>query len=253
MIVPSMSPIEMHKAFYKDFEKLNYQISKNTNKAKKVLQKSNYCSEKWDSRDTGTNYTIIFFRFDESEIGFDKAIFTQVNYNNTKYYVSFGVFPYFVEENNENIAARSLFFFRVHFLERYRERVLKNDNLQLGDVLAEFLFRTKRINKLDLNNDILRDFKEKYGKFASVALVNDGICLLDYFMYGNESTIGEKDSNFVSIALYQTFVSNDMLSDVQKKAIKEEELKYAKNYYYSLFEQMRRGLSASTFSRWKAQ
>lgn len=53
---------------------------------------------------------------------------------------------------------------------------------------------------------------------------------------GDKATIGQEDSNFVSVVLYITFVNGGLMTNSQKKAIFKEGTKYIANQYRKLIE-----------------
>ena len=48
--------------------------------------------------------------------------------------------------------------------------------------------------------------------------------------------VGQKDSDFISVVLYYTFVNGGMMTETQNKAILKEGTRYIRDYYKSLFE-----------------
>lgn len=105
-----------------------------------------------------------------------------------------------------------------------------------NELLCRFFTRNTITIPLEMNESINRNYK-KYGALAKYAFqVHDGTCFIRYWNEGNESTIGEKDSDFVSVVLYYTFVDEGLMTDSQNKAIQKEGTRYIRDYYKSLFE-----------------
>ncbi len=103
-------------------------------------------------------------------------------------------------------------------------------------MVALFREKYRLIRALELNENIQRNYLE-YGEFAKYAFkVPDGTCFIRYWNEGNETTIEKKDSDFVSVVLYYTFVNGGMMSETQNEAILKEGSRYIRSYYEKLFE-----------------
>lgn len=150
--------------------------------------------------------------------------------------VQWGCWMYRKHESLENIATRYVGYFSGHFFSRYRERIWKDVEMSHNELISRYISRNIATIPLELNEDIQRNYKE-YGELAKYAFqVPDGTCFIRHWNEGDEATIGQKDSNFVSVVLYYTFVNGGMMCETQNKAIFKEETRYIRSYYKSLFE-----------------
>ncbi len=107
--------------------------------------------------------------------------------------------------------------------------------MSFNDLLCRYFSRNIATIPLELNEDIQRNYKE-YGEFAKYAFqVPEGTCFIRHWNEGDETTIGKKDSDFISVVLYYTFVNEGMMTETQKEAVSKEGMRYINNYYQSLF------------------
>lgn len=108
--------------------------------------------------------------------------------------------------------------------------------MSYNELLCRYFSRNIATIPLELNEDIQRNYKD-YGELAKYAFqVPDGTCFIRHWNEGDETTVGQKDSDFISVVLYYTFVSGGMMTETQNKAIFKEGTRYIRDYYKSLFE-----------------
>ena len=150
--------------------------------------------------------------------------------------VQWGCWMYRKHGSLENIATRYVGYFSGHFFSRYRERIWKNVEMSHNELICRYFSRNIATIPLELNEDIQRNYKE-YGELAKYAFqVPDGTCFIRHWNEGDETTVGQKDCDFVSVVLYYTFVNGGMMSEAQNQAIFKEGTRYIRGYYKSLFE-----------------
>lgn len=150
--------------------------------------------------------------------------------------VQWGCWMYRKHGSLDAVATRYVGYFSGHFFSRYRERIWKDTKMTFNELICRYFSRNIATIPLELNENIQRDYKE-YGELAKYAFqVPDGTCFIRHWNEGDEATVGEKDSDFISVVLYYTFVNGGMMSDDQNKAIFKEGTRYIRNYYKSLFE-----------------
>ncbi len=150
--------------------------------------------------------------------------------------VQWGCWMYRKHGSLENIATRYVGYFSGHFFSRYRERVWNGVEMSRNELISRYFSRNIATIPLELNEDIQRNYKE-YGDLAKYAFqVPDGTCFIRHWNEGDETTVGQKDCDFVSVVLYYTFVNGGMMSETQNKAILKEGTRYIRDYYKSLFE-----------------
>jgi len=150
--------------------------------------------------------------------------------------VQWGCWMYRKHGSMDAIATRYIGYFSGHFFSRYRERIWKNVDMSFNELLCRYFSRNIPNIPLELNEDIQHNYKE-YGELAKYAFqVPDGTCFIRHWNEGDETTIGQKDSDFISVVLYYTFVNGGMMTETQNKAILKEGTRYIRDYYKSLFE-----------------
>ena len=106
-----------------------------------------------------------------------------------------------------------------HFLQRYKERFLKQPELSANVVAVRFLSRNRTLRIIPVDERINKRIEE-YGEFAGEGfLAQDGFC----FKLSGEETISGDDP--VRISFFTTFMPLSEMSDVQREAIFEECMK----------------------------
>ena len=105
------------------------------------------------------------------------------------------------------------------FLQRYKERFLKQDDLTANEVAVRFLSRNRMLKPMAVDERINKRIEE-YGEFAGEGfLAQDGFC---FKLSGEETIEGE---NPVRISFFTTFMPLSEMSDSQREAIFEECMK----------------------------
>jgi len=120
--------------------------------------------------------------------------------------------------------------FTSHFLQRYNERYLHNDNLTANQVAGMYLLRNRDVITVSMNEEINKNFKE-YGESNKHGVrVHDGFCFTKAALQykPSEDGVREHDKLYAMMYLYTTFVSERELTDGQKDAIDKEHLELLK-------------------------
>ena len=106
-----------------------------------------------------------------------------------------------------------------HFLQRYKERFLKQPELTANEVAVRFLSRNRTLRIMPVDERINKRIEE-YGEYAGEGfLAQDGFC----FKLSGEETISGEDP--VRISFFTTFMPLPEMSDTQREAIFEECMK----------------------------
>ena len=255
MIVPSMSNLEICDALFADRPKLQIRAKSLIPKMAKHFKKERrFPAWKWAEythQQSHNRYLICFYaptpaHADSPDVNF----LAFLEEDRQRIVIQWGCWMYRKHGSMDAIATRYIGYFSGHFFSRYRERIWKNVDMSFNELLCRYFSRNIATIPLELNEDIQRNYKE-YGELAKYAFqVPDGTCFIRHWNEGDEATIGEKDSNFISVVLYYTFVNGGMMSETQNKAILKEGTRYIRDYYKSLFED---AMKESFFRRLKAQ
>ena len=255
MIVPSMSHHEICDALFADREKLQIRAKALIPKmAKQFKKERKFPAWKWAEythQQSHNRYQICFYaptlaHADNPDVKY--LAFLEEDHQ--RIVVQWGCWMYRKHGSMDAIATRYIGYFSGHFFSRYRERIWKNVDMSFNELLCRYFSRNIATIPLELNEDIQRNYKE-YGELAKYAFqVPDGTCFIRHWNEGDEATVGEKDSDFISVVLYYTFVNGGMMSETQNKAILKEGTRYIRDYYKSLFED---AMKESFFRRLKAQ
>lgn len=103
-----------------------------------------------------------------------------------------------------------------HFLRRYRERVLKNEQVPTEHVLCDFQAAGMDFSSIDSDRVLLN--KEKYGEFNCMAAMDGHLIAIDFYKLSAEDTKLSKD---LGIMRLKTIISNEMLKPNQSEAVNE--------------------------------
>ena len=241
MITVEMSHKDICDALFLDLPKLTIWKNTLTPKIVKEFKKDNvFPSWKWAEythQESLNRFLICYYAPSASRA--DNPIIECVSFikdGNQSIVVQWGCWTYREKGSLTAIATRSVGYYSKHFFERYRERKWNNAEMTDNELLCRYFTRNTVTIPIEMNESINRNYK-KYGVLAKYAFqVHDGTCFIRYWNEGNESTIGQKDSDFVSVVLYYTFVDEELMTDSQNKAIQKEGTRYIRDYYKSLFE-----------------
>ena len=241
MIVPSMSNLEICDALFADRDKLTIRaktlIPKMAKQFKKERKFPAWKWEKYEHQESHNQYLITFYaptleRADNPEI----HIVAFLEDDREHIVVHWGSWMYRKHGSLDAYATRYVGYYSGHFFSRYRERIWKDVKISHYELISRYFSRNIHTIPLQLNENIQRNYKE-YGEFAEYAFqVPDGTCFIRHWNEGDETTIGKKDCNFISVVCYYTFVNGGMMTDTQNIAIKKEGTRYVANYYKNLFE-----------------
>lgn len=245
MIVPSMSNLEICNALFADLPKLKIRINTILPKIVKQLNREKkFPAWKWDEyihQESKNRYLISFYA--PSII---KANKPSVNYlafmndGNQTVVIQWGCWMYRKRDSLDLIATRYVGYYSGHFFSRYRERFWHNSEMSNNELICRYFSRNILTVPIELNKDIQYNC-EKYGEFAKYAFqVPDGTCFVRFWNEGDETTIEKRDSNFISVVMFITFVDSGTMKPSQNKAIFKEGTRYINNYYKNLFEEAMR-------------
>lgn len=150
--------------------------------------------------------------------------------------IRWGTWPYRFPETTDCIATRTIAFYSRHFFERYRERIWPNVNISYNELLCRYFSRNRVTIPIKMNESIQRKYQE-YGEEALYSFkVADGICYIRSWSEGDITTVGSRNSSFISVVAYITFVDRETMTANQNDAIKDAEKEYLNGYYQSLLQ-----------------
>lgn len=110
-----------------------------------------------------------------------------------------------------------------HFLQRYKERFLKQPEMSANEVAARFLARNSSLRIMPVDERINKRIEE-YGEFAGEGFLGqDGFC----FKLSGEETIEGEDP--IRISFFTTFMPLSEMSESQRDAIFLECIKDLEN------------------------
>ncbi len=241
MIVPSMTNLEVYNELAADLPKLKIRANSLMPKVVKGFRKERkFPAWKWEEythQESHNRYQICFYAPTMAHADNpDVTYLAFLEDDHQRFVIEWGHWVYHKQGSKEVLPARHIGYFSGHFFSRYRERIWKNKDISYNEILCRYFSRNILKIPLEINEDIQHNNKE-YGELAQYAFkVSDGTCFIRSWSEGDESTIGQKDSNFVSVVFYLTFVNKEMMSETQINAIKKEGTKFITNYYKNLFK-----------------
>ena len=236
-----MSNLEICDALFADRPKLQIKANSLIPKiAKQFKKERKFPAWKWEEythQQSHNRYLICFYAATSAQADKpDVKFLAFMEEGRQRIVVQWGCWLYHKPGSLDDIATRYIGFFSGHFFSRYRERIWKNVDISFNELLCRYFSRNIVTIPIELNEDINRNYKE-YGELAKYAFkVPDGTCFIRHWNEGDETTIGQKDSDFISVVLYYTFVNGGMMTETQNKAILKEGTRYIRDYYKSLFE-----------------
>ena len=211
MIVANMNLHEVYADLMGEMGKLDWKRDALLNKAVNLLKRSEEfpASVMYDYQiQTSKNQYIIYF-YCEHPFAPVLSGYLCVMFDGTKRYI--------IKWTDKGIP--EILILTSHFLQRYKERFLKQPELSANEVAVRFLSRNRTLRIMPVDERINKRIEE-YGEFAGEGfLAQDGFC----FKLSGEETISGDDP--VRISFFTTFMPLSEMSDVQREAIFEECMK----------------------------
>jgi hypothetical protein len=237
-----MSPLETYNALNSDLPKLKIKAHSSITKiAKQIKKRGTYPAWSWleyTHQDSRNKYLISFYAPTQYHV--DRPLIQYIAFlddNKERVVIRWGYWPYQKNVSGEMLKMKSISYFESHFFARYRERVWANADISYHELLCRYFTRNEYSIPLEMNEDIKQNYEE-YGDLAGISFQQrDGVCFIRHWCEGDESSIGQEDSDALAVVLYYTIVTSSMLSDIQKKAIGAEGRKYIANLYNSYIEE----------------
>ena len=208
MIVANMNLHEVYADLMGEMGKLDWKRDALLQKAVNVLRRSEEfpASVMYDYQiQTSKNQYIIYF-YREHPFSPVLSGYLCILFDGSKRYV--------IQWTNNGLP--EILILTSHFLQRYKERFLKQPELSANEVAVRFLSRNRTLRIIPVDERINKRIAE-YGEYAGEGfLAQDGFC----FKLSGEETINGKDP--VRISFFTTFMPLTEMSDTQREAIFEE-------------------------------
>ena len=243
MIKPSMSKIEMCDALFADLPMIEQRINCLKPIMVKRFKKDNvFPNWKWEefTHPDSQNKHLISFSVASPTLTEDPDFnyVTFINDGDEKVVIQWGCWMFRERGSRTAITTRYIGFFSQHFFSRYRKRIWKNASMPNNELISRYFSRNIETTPILLNDKIKRNYKE-YGELARYAFkVPEGTCFIRFWNEGDITSIGNNDCDFISIVLYHTFVSNEMMDKTQLRAVYKEGLRYIREHHRRLFDDL---------------
>lgn len=229
MIVHSMTYKEIYNDLATDKHKVDIKKEYLISKAVKTFR----CAKKFpaweifDYKIPSTHNQYIIYFYAESCAYFDKpkvGSFCLLYDNHQRFVITWGASGYKHTSNRPMMGIRQINVYTSHFLQRYNERILKDDSLTPNEIACIYLSRNTDAMPIQLNEDINRNH-EKYGENGRQAFrVRDGICFIHSAIEGIMSEDGDREKDKVNsiCVIHKTFMNESEMAENQRAAIDKE-------------------------------
>ncbi|MBR5863447.1 MAG: hypothetical protein IKY76_02690 [Alistipes sp.] len=172
---------------------------------------------------SGNEYIIFFYAESRFRIETPTQDYFGIDYDGHKRLIIKGYTDIYQRDfESKPYAIRAIDAFTNHFLERYKERCLKNENLSTNDIACIFFSRNRgERTSIEITKEINRRI-EKYGPHAQIGFkITDGFCFAQSAVVGeiDESGDHSKDKAEARISIFTTFMDTQSLADTQINAI----------------------------------
>lgn len=225
MLLGSMTYKEFFDAFEKDVPKVKYKLDSLTPKVLKILSKE-YKYPTWRIYDytipSSHNTHYFFYYADGYEM--TTTTFLVLEHNNHKFYVKTMRMGYKHTLESDRVMLPIISIYTNHFLERYRERFLHDENIELREVAGIYFARNERVIPINLNDEINRNYKNYGDQNFQGIRVRDGFCFTDSSIDGLFDEDGDRSKDQIDAMriIYTTFINESEMDDSQKAAIDTE-------------------------------
>lgn len=246
MIVPSMTNLEIYNELAADLPKLkiraNTLMTKVVKEFRKICRFPAWQCYEYIHQESRNKYIISFCAASARQVENPSVDYMGVvSDSDGRVIIKWGTWLFQKEKDGfvEFIGVRFISYYCGHFFSRYRERVWPNVKMSPNELICRYFTLNKRPTPIRLNKDIMERFQE-YGEYSKIAMrVTDGICFTVQGCEGDESTVGDRDCNYIYCVWYNTIVSKSLLSERQINAIVEEEKEFIR---CNLFEPFKKAL-----------
>lgn len=221
MIVANMNLHEVYDTLMGEMQKLDWKRDALRSKAEKEMDRQmgfqhsamafasaqNYVMYDYKIPSSNNQYIIYFYR--EHPFAPIQSGYLCVMFDGTKRFII----------KWTDWRSPAIHVFTSHFLQRYKERFLKQPEMTANEVAVRFLSRNMEMKPMTVDEHINKHI-EKYGEFAGEGfLVSDGFC---FKLSGKEYLDGKAS---VGISFFTTFMPLSEMSRSQQEAIFEECMK----------------------------
>lgn len=239
MVVSSMTFYEIYEELASDNDKIKIKRQQLENKAVRKFKKTAKFPawELFEYRIPSSGNSYILYFYAENRLSVEKPVFDVFAImfdKNNRLVVKWGCSPYQHTPSDPMIATRIVNIYTNHFFQRYMERILKNPELSVNEVVCRYLTRNPNALLMKLNEKIMKNYQD-YGETAKHGMkVRDGICLTRSLIELHFDQDTQKDNVDAIGNLYVTFINDGTLTDTQNEAVQKENIRYSKELIETL-------------------
>ena len=209
MIVANMNLHEVYDTLMEEMQKLDWKRETLRSKAIKEMERNMRFQYLYDYKIPSSNNQYIIYFYRSHLFGPVQSGYLCILYDGSKRFVI----------KWTDWRSPAIHVFTSHFLQRYKERFLKEPEMTANEVAVMFLSRNIEMKPMAVDERINKHIK-KYGEFAGEGyLVPDGFC---FKLSGKETLEGKAP---VGISFFTAFMPLSEMSDTQREAIFEECMK----------------------------
>ena len=222
MIVLSMYPQEMHNQLVSDAEKVQYMMSKRRSNATRVFRKAKsfpaWYVDEFEIPSSKNKYVLFYYASNMREIEHPQYVhFCIVSDDNNRYVIKGMQIKHKTSPESEALWLPQIHSYTSHFLQRYSERFLHNEELSANEIAGMYFLRNPQPLLISINEEINRNF-QKYGEFNNGVRVDDGFCFAQTGIFCEKDIDKNKAADGMLI-VYRTFLNLLDMSDAQRDAI----------------------------------
>ena len=219
MIVANMNLHEVYANLMEETPKLTWKRDALLSKAVKQIKKASELPAfvMYDYKNPSSNNQYIIYFYTEHQFGPGRMVHATVM-SDFLFVMFDGNKRFVIKWTDQGIP--EVHILTSHFLQRYKERFLRQPDLTANDVAVRYLSRNSTMRPMNIDERINKHIKE-YGEYAGEGfLVQDGFC---FKLSGEEKVEGEQQP--VRASFYTTFMPLTEMTDSQREAIFEECMK----------------------------
>lgn len=231
MILENMNACEVQKEIIRDLDKVLFRLKRNEGQARKAFSRLRMFPKVYTdvytcpaSRNRHLLWYVAQNPDDERRMGCSGHCCLVPERNSSFSFVTLKQ----PENRHDGIMQKNVLYnFSCHFIDRYRERILKDTAISVWDAAALLLARNPVYVVLDMKKEF-NLFFDRYGSRYAVSMP-DGLCFVDYgYPVIEEGDVKDeaKDDDRLFVVDFKTIISRSIMKPVQREHERKDVLNY---------------------------
>lgn len=159
-----MTFYEMYEELASDRSKIEYKrqqlMPKAVKKFRKTLRFPAWELFEYTNPSRRNSYILFFYAANRQAVENPEFnYFSVINVDSSRFVLKWGCSPYKHTDADSMVWTRRIDAYSAHFFSRYRERVFKNTELGLNEVICRYFTRNKIALLIELNEDIKKNYQ----------------------------------------------------------------------------------------------